>query len=65
MGTAANMGIEENLALAYRRGKEEPEMGNYRKGGNVQEQLKWLELGLEDRLTDKVGLYRRPARFTL
>lgn len=58
MGTAANMEIEENLALAYRRGKkrgigwgitkEEKEL--------YVEKLKMLDLGLETRLTAKVGL---------
>ena len=58
MGTAANMSIEENLALAYRRGKRrslrwyitEQERILYR------EKLATLELGLENRLTDAVGL---------
>ncbi len=58
MGTAATMQIEENLALAARRGK-------YRglKSGitnaerkEYQEKLKILDLGLEDRMTAKVGL---------
>ncbi|MCR4990922.1 MAG: ABC transporter ATP-binding protein [Lachnospiraceae bacterium] len=57
-GTAAGMQIEENLALAQRRGKirglrigiTSAERDEYR------EKLKILELGLEDRLTAKVGL---------
>ena len=57
-GTAANMQIEENLALAARRGtfrflksgitQKEREM--------YQEKLKILDLGLEERMTSKVGL---------
>ena len=58
MGTAATMQIEENLALAARRGKPrtlrigitKQEREEYR------EQLKILDLGLEDRMTAKVGL---------
>ncbi len=58
MGTAANMNIEENLALALRRGQartlawgiREKERGQYR------ELLRTLDLGLENRLTTKVGL---------
>ena len=58
MGTAATMGIEENLALAKRRGKvrtlrtgiTRAEREEYR------ELLKTLGLGLEDRMTSKVGL---------
>ena len=58
MGTAATMQIEENLALAARRGKfrglgagiTKAEREKYR------EELKILGLGLEDRMTAKVGL---------
>lgn len=58
MGTAADMEIEENLALAYRRGKNRglrwgitrAEREHYR------EELKKLGLGLEDRMSAKVGL---------
>lgn len=58
LGTAANMEIEENLALAARRGKTrslrwritDAERKQYR------ELLSTLELGLEDRMTVKVGL---------
>ena len=58
MGTAPNMQIAENLALAARRGDARTlkvgitraELAEYR------EKLKELELGLEDRITAKVGL---------
>ena len=58
MGTAATMQIEENLALAARRGK----IRNLKVGitkaerEEYMEQLKILDLGLEDRMTAKVGL---------
>ena len=65
-GTAATMNIEENMALAMRRGEHrglkwgisnmEREM--------YREQLRILGLGLEDRLPNKVGLLsggQRPA----
>ena len=58
LGTAADMEIQENLALALRRGQkrglgwgiksEEKEI--------YHEQLKRLGLGLEDRMSNKVGL---------
>ena len=57
-GTAATMEIQENLALARRRGKTRL----LRKGitraehAEYRELLKVLGLGLEDRLTSKVGL---------
>ena len=58
MGTAATMQIEENLALAARRGQRrglgwgitKAERAKYR------DLLADLDLGLEDRLTSKVGL---------
>ena len=58
MGTAPTMQIEENLALAARRGQTRglkwgitaAERANYK------ELLRKLDLGLEDRLTAKVGL---------
>ena len=58
MGTAATMGIEENLALANRRGQRR----TLRPGITAQErekfrkQLAALGLGLEERMTSKVGL---------
>lgn len=58
MGTAPNMQIEENLALAYRRGKSRGlRWGVTRKERELyHERLKMLGLGLEDRMTVKVGL---------
>lgn len=57
-GTAATMGIEENLALALRRGSKRTLrpgiISNERKA--YREMLAKLGLGLEDRLTSKVGL---------
>ena len=57
-GTAASMGIAENLALAKRRGKIRTLMPGIRKSERLEyrELLKTLDLGLEDRLTSKVGL---------
>ena len=57
-GTAATMGSEENLALANRRGKTRfLRPGITRKERDeYRELLKVLGLGLEDRLTSKVGL---------
>lgn len=57
-GTAATMGIEENLALAFRRGDRR----GLKQGINNSERklyrdlLAGLGLGLENRLTSKVGL---------
>ena len=58
MGTAANMQIEENLALAARRGQRRGLRAGITKAEREQfrELLKILDLGLENRLTDKVGL---------
>ncbi len=58
MGTAATMQIEENLALAARRGKPRTLRSGItrQEQESYREQLKILGLGLEDRLTAKVGL---------
>ncbi len=58
MGTAATMQIEENLALAARRGKVRTLLSGITKKEReaYREALKILELGLEDRMTSKVGL---------
>ncbi len=57
-GTAATMQIEENLALAKRRGKKRSLRPGITKAEREEyrELLKILDLGLEDRLTSKVGL---------
>lgn len=57
-GTAATMEIQENLALAARRGqKRSLRWGITRKEKEqYHELLKTLGLGLEDRMTSKVGL---------
>ena len=57
-GTAADMQIEENLALAYKRGKKRGLSWNVKpeERSMFRERLKSLDLGLEDRLTSKVGL---------
>ena len=57
-GTASNMMIEENLAMAYRRGKKRGlKWGiTYKERDLFRTLLKNLELGLEDRLKTKTGL---------
>lgn len=57
-GTAAGMQIEENLALAARRGTTRTlRSGITRKEREeYKERLKILDLGLEERMTSKVGL---------
>lgn len=57
-GTAPNLTIEENLSLAYLRGKPRG-LGRALTAERREifaEQLKSLDLGLENRLTHKVGL---------
>ncbi|SHK60589.1 putative ABC transport system ATP-binding protein [Anaerocolumna jejuensis DSM 15929] len=58
MGTAAGMEIEENLALAFRRGKRRGFGWGITKAEKelYVEQLRKLDLGLENRLSTKVGL---------
>lgn len=57
-GTAPNLTIEENLSLAYLRGKRRG-LGRSLSSSRrefFREQLATLELGLEDRMGHKVGL---------
>ena len=58
MGTAPNMQMEENLALALRRGQKRGLRWGVTKAERQEyrEKLKTLGLGLEDRMTVKVGL---------
>ena len=58
MGTAPTMGIEENLALAARRGKRRTLRWGIKKveREDYRELLRSLDLGLENRLTAKAGL---------
>lgn len=67
MGTSPNMEIQENLALAYRRGKVRSLMPGIRKSEKefYREQLARLGLGLEDRMTAKAGLLSGGQRQSL
>ena len=58
MGTAPTMQIEENLALAARRGQRRGLKWGVTNAEREEyhEKLKMLGLGLEDRMTAKVGL---------
>ena len=66
-GTAADMEIEENLALAARRGKPRTLRNGVTKKEKEQfkELLKMLDLGLENRLTSKVGLLSGGQRLAI
>ncbi|MEA4814545.1 MAG: ABC transporter ATP-binding protein [Oscillospiraceae bacterium] len=57
-GTASTMEIEENMALAARRGKRRTLRWGITSAEKdvFREQLKILDLGLEERMTAKVGL---------
>lgn len=57
-GTASNMGIEENLALAKRKGNPRTLKWGITRAERSEyiEKLKRLDLGLEKRLNSKVGL---------
>ncbi len=58
MGTAATMQIEENMALAARRGKVRTLLPGITRAerAHYKELLQTLGLGLEERMTAKVGL---------
>lgn len=57
-GTATTMSIEENMAIAARRGEKRGLSWGitHQECDTYREMLKTLDLGLEDRLTSKVGL---------
>ncbi len=58
VGTAATMSIEENMAIAARRGQKRGFGWGISKQerDDFREKLKELDLGLEDRLSSRVGL---------
>ena len=58
IGTAPNMTLQENLALAYRRGKKRTLKWGItpREKELYRSRLATLNLGLEDRMSTKVGL---------
>jgi len=58
IGTATTMSIEENMAIAARRGEKRGLSWGitHQERDTYREMLKALDLGLEDRLTSKVGL---------
>lgn len=58
MGTAADMWVEENMAIAYRRGKPRGLSWaiNKKERAFFKSQLELLGLGLENRLSTKMGL---------
>ena len=59
MGTAGEMSVLENLEIAYRRGrKHSPFLWGFRKSHKEEfiRELKRFDLGLEDRLNQKVGV---------
>ena len=57
-GTAATMSIEENMAMANRRGQSRTLRWHITNGEreHFKDMLQMLDLGLENRLSDKVGL---------
>lgn len=58
VGTCGNLTIQENLALAYNRGKKGcliPAL-NHKMTDIFREKLRVLDLGLENRLSDMMGL---------
>ena len=63
-GTCEALSIEENMALAYKRGQKRS-LGlalNKSTREFFREKLSLLKLGLENRLTDRMGAaFRRPA----
>ena len=59
MGTATNMSLLENLELAYRRGEKRTLKWGFKKEHEkiFKEKLQKLDLGLENNLNKKIGLF--------
>lgn len=56
-GTASNMTLEDNMMVCFKKGFKGLRIGLNRKRREFfKEQLKFLDMGLEDRLKDNVGL---------
>ena len=64
-GTCASMTIEENLSLAALRGRRRGLARGVRKQAGYRDLLAALDLGLENRLTDPVGLLSGGQRQSL
>lgn len=57
LGTAGNMTLEDNMMICYRKGSKGLKISlNARMREFFQERLKELQMGLEDRMKDNVGL---------
>lgn len=57
LGTASNMSLEDNMMITYRKGFKMPRVSlNHKMRAFFRERLTHLEMGLEDRLKDNVGL---------
>ena len=67
IGTAATMGIEENMAIAARRGERRSLRWGISKAQReaFRKKLAELNLGLEDRMGSKVGLLSGGQRFRI
>ena len=57
LGTASNMAVEDNMTITYRKGMKGLRMSlNHRTREFFRTKLAELEMGLEDRMKDNVGL---------
>ncbi|TVQ38857.1 MAG: ATP-binding cassette domain-containing protein [Spirochaetaceae bacterium] len=57
LGTASNMSLEDNMTITYRKGFKGPRISlNHAMRAFFKERLEQLDMGLEDRLKDNVGL---------
>ncbi|MBN1409236.1 MAG: ATP-binding cassette domain-containing protein [Spirochaetales bacterium] len=66
MGTAGNMSLEDNLMISCKKGFKWPVLGlNQKMRALFREQLKQLDMDLEDRLKDNVGLFSGGQRQAL
>ncbi|MBN2735728.1 MAG: ABC transporter ATP-binding protein [Spirochaetales bacterium] len=66
MGTAGNMSLEDNMMISYKKGFKWPILSlNQKMRQFFQDELKQLDMGLENRLRDNVGLFSGGQRQAL
>ncbi len=66
LGTASNMTLEDNMMISYRKGFKGLRISlNNRRREFFREKLKRLDMGLEDRMKENVGLFSGGQRQAL
>jgi len=66
LGTASNMSLEDNMMICYRKGFKWPVISlNHKTRSLFQQELKRLQMGLENRMKDNLALFSGGQRQAL